>query len=158
MKTPILCELYKTVLVISIQGSHSWIMNHDHDYKYSGTTLFYTPASLCECAFGCAVVDPGLRWGGQGAKFLAMTLCLGQGGPKVLFWYIFSYAKGEKSGPGWPWPPRPPWIRYWCVKRILTTIQTAIRPPSITTDWNTSVHITAFIPPCNRAGILKFYW
>ena len=31
----------------------------------------------------------------------------GARGAKVLFWYIFSYAKGEKSGLG-AWPPRIP--------------------------------------------------
>ena len=31
------------------------------------------------------VADPGLRWGDQGAKCLVMALCLGPGGPKVLF-------------------------------------------------------------------------
>ena len=30
-----------------------------------------------------------------------MALCPGpEGGPKVLSWYIFSYTKGEKLGPG----------------------------------------------------------
>ena len=36
-----------------------------------------------------------------------MTLCLGPGGPKVLFWYMFSYAKGEKLGPGGHSPQGP---------------------------------------------------
>ena len=31
----------------------------------------------------------------------------GARGPKVLFWYMFSYAKGENWGQG-TWPPRPP--------------------------------------------------
>ena len=42
-----------------------------------------------------------------------MTLSLGRGA-KVLFWYIFSYAKGEKLGPGGHATEPPPWIRY-CV-------------------------------------------
>ena len=46
--------------------------------------------------------------GGQGAKFLVMTLCLGTGGPKGLVWYIFSYAKGEKLGLGGHGPKGPP--------------------------------------------------
>ena len=37
--------------------------------------------------------------GGQGAKFLAMALCLGPGG-KGLVWYIFAYMKGENWGQG----------------------------------------------------------
>ena len=51
--------------------------------------------------------------GGQGAKFLVMTLCLGPGEPKVLFWYMFSYAKGEKFGPGGHDPRGPLWM-YKC--------------------------------------------
>ena len=35
--------------------------------------------------------------GGQDAKFLVMTLCLGPGGQGLL-WYLFLYAKGEKWG------------------------------------------------------------
>ena len=55
-----------------------------------------------------SVADPGLSRGGQGAKFLVMTLCLGSGGPKVLFLYILSYAKGEKLGPGGHGPQATP--------------------------------------------------
>ena len=32
----------------------------------------------------------------------------GARGPKGLVWYIFSYAKGAKLGPGEPWPLWPP--------------------------------------------------
>ncbi len=36
---------------------------------------------------------------------------------------------------------------HWEIPEHLTTMQTAINPPRIMTDWNTSVHITAFMPP-----------
>ena len=54
------------------------------------------------------VVDPGLRWGPRCKIFSHDPMCGAREGPKALFWYIFSYAKGEKLGPGGPWPPRTP--------------------------------------------------
>ena len=44
------------------------------------------------------VVDPGLRWGSQGAKFLVMTLCLGPGGQRSCFGTCFHTRKVKNWG------------------------------------------------------------
>ena len=59
------------------------------------------------------VADPGLRWGTR-CKMFSHGPMSGAGVAKGLVWYIFSYAKGVKLGPGGgAWPPWPPRIGYW---------------------------------------------
>ena len=81
----------------------------DTNYRYSvqGKSL-RQPLSFMDFGFYfifvirysyMSVADPGLRWGDQGAKCLVIALCLGPGA-KGLVWYIFSYVKGAKLGPG----------------------------------------------------------
>ena len=51
-------------------------------------------------------MDPGMRWGAR-CKIFSHDPMSGARGQKVLFWYIFSYAKGEKLGQGGMAPKAP---------------------------------------------------